>query len=83
MSPPQLDALSPGTSSTWSDQRHSGQWLRKLPFLSGRTGVPQTAHVKESFPLPTKFLRPPGESERMRSPMAAIFPRSQERVDRV
>ena len=47
--PPQSEARSPGSSSTWRLHRQLGQWLRwALPAASGTTGRPHTLQVKLS-----------------------------------
>ena len=48
--PPQSDARSPGSMSTWRLERQLGQWLRwPLPAPPGVTRRPQDLQVKLSW----------------------------------
>ena len=50
MTPPQSEARSPGSSSTWRLVRQLGQWLRwSLPAPAGTTSRPQIRQVKLSW----------------------------------
>jgi len=49
MGPPHADARSPGTTSTWSDHRHDGQWLRYEPVARARTCSPHRTHSNAEF----------------------------------
>ena len=50
MIPPQSDARSPGSRSTWRLERQLGQWLRwSLPAFCGVQSRPQTLQVKLSL----------------------------------
>ncbi len=47
ITPPQSEARSPGSMSTWRLDRQFGQWLRwSVPASSGVTSQPQTLQVK-------------------------------------
>ena len=57
ITPPQADALSPGSSSTCRLQRQFGQWLRGvLPAPSGTTTRPQFLQVNTSLQPPERCL---------------------------
>ena len=50
MMPPQSEARSPGSTSTWRLDRQLGQWLRcSLPAHAGAANQPHTLQVKLSW----------------------------------